>query len=297
MSSAQELRDKMIMSAALRVAVGDLADVHEKISNQLIVDCMLDDMTDLNLSDPAVELFLEMFTYGDKSKLTIGNLRGKIGTDIKTTSEPCIARRWVREYEALDIKRLSDMCSRGIDLTHLNQLLRYLGGRSMNESYRIASNEAPGYHDGSEYERVKYSFGINSTHDSRLYNETSTDFSNHTESNILRLLDGARFTMEEMLLNLVQDSDDPENYAELEVNYISVYMNDIEALRFNIGMEISELYESNMNLRENLIHATPIVGGDNFVELLLAGKLLKSPEYRPFYQRLKGKHLEHELGM
>lgn len=297
MISEHELRDMIIMNSSLKLAIGDLSPIDERISNQLLTNCMLDDMTDLNLSDPAVELFLDMFSYGDKSKLTIGSLRSEIGSDINNTSEPTIARQWERKFDHLDIKRLSAICSRGVNLTHLNQLLRYIGGRNLNESYRISSCEVPQYHEGSEYDRVTYSLGLNYTYDSSLHNETSTRLSEHSESNILRLFDVARFTLEEMLIDLVQYSDDPENYAELNVHYFSVFMNDIEVLRLDVEMDISSVYESNMTFRENISKATPMVGGANFVELLLAGDLLKSSEYKPFHQRLKGKHLEHELGM
>lgn len=282
---------EIIFNNALRIAVGHLVDIHPRIQNQLLADCMLDDMSDLNFDDHAVKIFMEMIT-GGKPTPTVGSLREEVAATFKVDTEYLVAKDWNRVNK---LEELSELCSRGINLKHLNQLLIYIGGKSLNESYDTAIKTPPVYAKDSEHPTVMYSLGINYTTEDVSFCESSTEALKYRTPNILQLMAESRYMLEGELISLIECSDATQ--SDITINHIIIYMNDIETITFSYDMEVCDLYLSHLDMHSRLSEAKNIVGSDNFKEMLFSGKIFSSPEYHPLRQRLKGRVLEEALGM
>lgn len=103
--------------------------------------------------------------------------------------------------------------------------------------------------------------------------------------------------MQEELAFLVHYGHDPDDYAHADIHYISIYMNDIEIFQIQIEADADDMYEQDIDLISLLPTAKVLIEGDNFKDILLSGELLNSKDYRWLANRLKGRHLETELGM
>lgn len=295
MDPESDHRGSIIFNAALRLALSDLADIPQKILNQPLSDCMLDDMSDLDFSDQAVNDFIDMFTGKKYSDMTVGNLRGLVAEVFSGCSASHVASRWTYNSDERGLKALSQRCSRKERLTYLNQLLAYIGGKSLNESYETAIKSPPEYPKVGEYNKINYSLGMNFTWDSADEYRTKTEVVDYQTTNLLKLLDESRYVLEDILIRLIEMGGIAD--ANIKVNYISVYINEIEVLAFPVDQFINDLYYTDLALASKLPDTKSLTGVENLAEILLSGNLFRSPQCYHLKQRLKGKALERELGI
>lgn len=292
------LEMQAMLASTLKIAVSDLDDVPEHVLNQNLSMCILDDLSPLDLSNKSVKLFIKFITLKAPEKITVREIRDAAKDHLTKRPNVLVANVWdwvISDNDSLTILESQFQCD---DTRHLNQLLKYIGGKNIEESYRISVNEKPKYHSGTEYSRVSYSMGISYTYFANFdYSEPGTINCNHSDSNMLRLLSTARLSMQEDLIRLVQYGDDPDAYAGVDIHYISIYMNGIEILQLPIGADVDDLYKQDIDLKTILPNSKVIIEGENFKDLLLSGSLFKSKEYRWLTKRLNGRHLEAELGM
>jgi hypothetical protein len=295
MKPASDHSAAVIFNNALRIAVGDLADIHPRIQNQLLEDCMLDDMTDLDFRNQAVSDFINMFTGNKHSDMTVGSLRSLVAEVFSGCSASHVASRWTSNSDERGLRALSQRCSRNESLIDLNQLLVYIGGRNLNESYKISRKSPPVYQKNSEYNNVSYSLGLGITYDSPDEYESYTEISEYKSKNLLQLLDESRYVIEHILIGLIETSDVAS--AHIKIDDIHVYMNDVKVLEFPINELVEDMYHNDLSLQPKLFEAKSLTGVENFAEILLSGNLFRSRECYIFKQFLKGKALEYELGM
>jgi hypothetical protein len=177
----------------------------------------------------------------------------------------------------------------------LNQLLVYIGGKSLNESYEVSRKSPPAYQKNSEYKNVSYSLGVSITYHSPNEYEEYTEISEYKSKNLLQLLDESRYALEQILIGLIEISD--VAHSHIKIDDIHVYMNDVKVLAFSINEFVDDLYHNDLSLQPKLFEAKSLTGVENFAEILLSGNLFRSHECYTFKQFLKGKALEYELGM
>jgi hypothetical protein len=283
---------EIIFNNALRLAVGDLAEINPRIKDQVLADCMLDDMSDLNFDDMAVSAFMEITNYKIIPTMTVGSLRSEIIEIFKGSTEHFVAREWSRNNR---FKVVNELCARGVNLKHLNQLLLYIGGNSLNECYEVARKSPPIYAQDSEHPCVKYSLGLTHCIDDGGYHEESDSQLEYSTSNIMQLMAEARYMLEEELFKLIQCSHITQ--SEMTIKELIIFMNGIEILSFKYDMDVIDFSHAGLNIKSRLSEAKNIVGSDNFKDLLFSGKLFSSDEFHPLRQRMKGKVLEDALGM
>lgn len=295
MKPASDHSAEVIFNNALRIAVGDLADIHPRIQNQPLEDCMLDDMSDLDFTNQAVSDFINMFTGNKYSDMTVGSLRSLVAEVFSGCSASHVASRWTSNSDERGLRALSQRCSRNESLIDLNQLLVYIGGRNLSESYEISRISPPVYQKNSEYNNVSYSLGLGITYDSPDEYESYTEISEYKSKNLLQLLDESRYVLEHILIGLIEASDVAQ--AHIKIDDIHVYMNDVKVLAFPINELVGDLYHNDLSLQPKLFEAKSLTGVENFAEILLSGNLFRSRECHIFKQFLKGKALEYELGM
>jgi hypothetical protein len=290
MQPASDHSAEVIFNNALRIAAGDLADIHPRIQNQLLADCMLDDMSDLNFDDHAVKIFIEMIA-GGKEVLTVGKLREEVLATFKENTEFLVAKDWNNHNNVED---LSELCARRVDLKHLNQLLIYIGGKSLNSSYQMARKTAPVYEKDSEHHGVLYSIGLNHCSDEADPQGGVTAFE-YRSTNLMKLMGEARYIIEDELAKLIECSDIIQR--SITIKDVIIYMNDIEILSFSYDLDVFDLYMIKLDLHSRLSEAKNIVVSDNFKEMLFGGKIFGGDKGQSLRQSLKGRMLESSLGM
>jgi hypothetical protein len=295
MKTVFDYRDALIFNSALRLAVSDLTDIPQKIANQQLSDCMLDDMSDLDFMDQLVTDFISMLTGKKYSDLTVGSLRDLVISAFSDCSASYVASRWTCNSDERGLRAGFQRCSQGENLIHMNQLLVYIGGNSLSECFEIARKSPPEYQKEGEYNKVSYSLGVDLTYDSPDEYETYTEISEYNSKNLLQLLDESRYVLEDIFIRLIETSDIAQ--AHITIDHINVYMNGVKVLAFPVSEFVEDLYHNNLSLQPKLFEAKSLTGVDNFAEILLSGNLFKSRECYTFKQHLKGKVLEYELGM
>jgi hypothetical protein len=292
METACDHSREIIFNNALRLAVGDLAEINPKIIDQALTDCMLNDMSDINFEDMAVKAFMDMVSNEMVSTMTVGKLRNQVIEIFKENTEHLVAKEWSCNNR---FKVMSELCSRGVDLTHLNQLIFYIGGKSLNESYNVARQAPPTYEQNSEHTGVRYSLGLTHCIDDGGYHEESDSYLGYSTTNIMQLMEEARYILQEEIFHLIRCSHITQ--SEMTIRDLIIYMNGIEILSFKYDMDVNDFYNDSLDIKARISEAKNMIGSDKFKELLLSGKLFSSDEYHPLRQRMKGKALEDALGM
>jgi hypothetical protein len=117
----------------------------------------------------------------------------------------------------------------------------------------------------------------------------------YESKNLLKLLDESRYVIEEFLLRHSEISYAAD--ANVHINNIVVHMNGVEILAFPFDKSVDDMYHTELSLSSKLLDAQSLTGVENFAEILVSGNLFRSRECYAFKQHLKGKVLEHELGM
>jgi hypothetical protein len=297
MTSASSHSDKILFNEALRIAVGDLAHLDDNLKGKLVKDCLLDDLSDFNVYDDSVIAFMSMIECEMSPNLTIGRLRGTAKVAFSGGTAWRVAREWHGKNDDGGFVEASAFCDRGIQVTHLNHLLRCIGGQSLNESYEIAKKSSPKYPKDSEYEDTRYSLGVEFTAINWGVPFTETIYSENYCHNIYQLLNEARVVLEDELQELVDIKMDNENYSSVESKNIIVYVNDIEALAIPKELDVVHIYHTELDLLSILDQAKAVPGNDKFKHMLVAGKIFGGDEHREFRNRLKGNLVEGELGL
>lgn len=291
--------DILIFHKAIINAIKPGAELDPKLNDHMVTNCMMDDLSDINFQDPAVLAFLDLI--GSKihlpgiEELTIGRLK-------EHASFQCT---YIFGTSILDYKEaictLIKLTDNSRSLAHLDQLLRYIGGDCLSDSYQIAKKEALAGIDNYKDSSNKFSLGVNFTYKMNGSTPiTKNEKSNYNTPSIGHLLQEARMVLNDQFGEMFirdDDGNDEDNYFDCKCNYISVFMNNIEAMRFHIGISGSQLYEANIDLIEELPSAEVIKNNKKFTDLLLRKKVFDENILPGIHQRLKGRMLECELGM
>ena len=297
MKCAPGHHDKVLFNAALRIAVGDLVHLDDNYKGKFVKDCLLDDLSDLNVYDTSVIAFMNMIECEMSPNLTIGRLRGTAKVAFSGGTAWRVAKEWHGKNDTGGFVEASAFCNRGVQVTHLNQLLRCIGGQSLNESYEMAKKSLPTYPNDSEYEWARYSLGVEYSATNWGVPFTETVDSAHYSSNIYKLLAEARFALENELQAIVKIKMNDDNYSNVNIKNIVVYVDDVEALAIPKESDVIHLYNSEFDLLSILNQAKAIPGNDEFKHMLVTGKIFGGDEHREFRNRLKGHMVEGELGL
>lgn len=297
MKCATGHHDKVLFNAALRIAVGDLVHLDDNHKGKLVSDCFLDEKSDLNLADNSVIAFMSMIGCEISQNLTIGRIRGTAKCAFSGGTAWAVAKEWHGKNGAGGFVEASTFCNRGIQVTHLNQLLRCIGGKSLNESYEIAKKSSPQYPKDSEYEGIRYSLGVEFTATNWGVPFTETIDSEHYCHNIYQLLNEARVVLEEELQELVDIKMNNENYSSVDTKNFIVYVDDVEAFTIPKELDVVHIYHTELDLLAILDQAKAVAGNDKFKHMLVAGKIFGGDQHREFRNRLKGNLVEGELGL
>lgn len=297
MKCATGHHDKVLFNAALRIAVGDLVHLDDNYKGKLVKDCLLDDLSDLNVYDTSVVAFMNMIECEMSPNLTIGRLRGTAKLAFSGGTAWRVAKEWNGKNDTGGFVEASAFCNRGVQVTHLNQLLRCIGGQSLNESYEMAKKSLPTYPKDSEYEWARYSLGVEYSATNWGVPFTETVDSSHYCSNIYQLLAEARFALENELQAIVKVKMNDDNYSKVEIKNIVVYVDDVEALMIPMKQDVIKLYNSEFDLLSILDQAKAVSGNDEFKHMLVTGNIFGGDEHRELRNRLKGHMVEGELGL
>jgi hypothetical protein len=290
--------DQLVLSAAFQLAVKNLEPITPEVESKLLTEYLRDCLGDPILSDPQVTKFLNSVSIKDLEIQTVGEFREGLVEALSTKVDFFIAREWDIEDGKFGFKALSDLCSKGVEQSHINQMLVAMGGKDLNESYVTADKSRPVYSKGSEYPRVKYSIAMKYiVRDADGYYPMTVGFDNYQIRNLEQLMAESKFVMELVLTNLMNIELDSYEKRHASVHNIIVFMNDIETLSIPIDVNISDFINNDFDVKAKLAEAKSFAGGYGFVETLMNGELFKTEQYRAHCQKLKGKSLEDELGL
>lgn len=297
MPSISSFSSQLLLNETLRTAISELRDLPDRVLDQELSKCILEDTSPLDLSDKAIQVFLAVIAENHPEDLSIRDLRLRIEYGYNKFPNTHLAQHWKRiERHLQSYESLSEFFD-GTDLTNLNQLIKYIGGKDIKESYKDARNIFGTYSNKSEYSNVTYSLGVNFTYSAVNHTETDDCIIEYCDNNALRLLSESRFILENELLLLIQWADDPDIYASININNISMYMNGLEVFSFPVYKYVDEVYDEGIDLISQLPSAAVRLGGCEMKEILFSGDLINKKGRRWLRHMEKGRHLEMELGI
>jgi hypothetical protein len=260
---------------------------------------MMDDLSDINFQDPAIQAFFEALGgrihLRKPEELTLSALKEHASYTCTRPNKTSFLSH------GKSIETLVNLSSSNRSMAHLDQLLKYIGGNRFSESYISAKESA--WVDSTEYKTSspKFSLGV-----SYKYRENSKPFINkdvkldYAIHSIEQLFREARLILNGQLFEIYDldyDQDDDDNYYDCKCNYISLFMNNVEAMRFHINLSGCELIFADIDLCAALPTAEIMSKNKAFTDLLFKGVLFNEKAFPGMNQRMKGRLLENELGI
>ncbi|MBI6882683.1 hypothetical protein [Pseudomonas putida] len=297
MPSISSFSSQMLFNETLRNSISKLNDLPDRVLDQDLSKCILEDMSPLELSDRAVQMLFCIISEDNPEDLSVRDLRTRIEYEYNKFPNTYLAQHWRRIEHQLQAYKNLDEFFEETDFTNLNQLLKYIGGKDIKESYKYAKQKFGSYSNESEYSDISYSLGVNFTYSAVGHTQTGDCLIEYSDNNALRLLSESRFILEHELLSLIQWGDDPDIYASVKINHISMYMNGLEVFSFPVYKYVDEVYDEGIDLVSELPYAKVRLGGCDMKEILFSGDLINKKGRRWLRHMEKGKHLENELGM
>lgn len=298
MNTIADIDRRMILHEAFLLSVEGALEVNPRVLNQKVVDCMHDDLSDINFMDDAVQAFFYILrdSFGFTVESTLYHLKDSLQYIFASDT----SRHFSLHCDK--IESMSNGLHSGVGFKEVSRLLEYLGCKDLSECYRQAKSSHPEFEVRPGNEISEFSLGVNYLYlggDSTTNNlkEDQWRMSEYKSSSIDEIIYKARFILEKELLDLLEMDSDMSGETACNVNRISIFLNGKETLTSDITLSAYGAYHLDLNMRDRVKDASITSSSDFFRNLLMKGTLFSGVDGRSLTRILKGRMLENDLGM
>jgi hypothetical protein len=265
---------------------------YKKLSSQLLIDCMMDDYSDINFHDPAIEGLFEILhiPYSSVFNMTVLELSWKMLEVFETFS-------FTGAAFSPAVSKIFEASLMPNGLKYINQLYKYLGQGEIDLSAKPSDIAI----DEREKERVMgnaYSLSVliqvddtsEMDSDYAIIEKTETDIYVTTDLKSL-LIDGQENLNKLLERYSIKSNGNHKRYL-YEIHCIDVLLNGSAALRMDVYQSIKRDRVISINLLENINKFELMSGGKGFLD-----ELLSLPGITSAKNIFKAKALEFSLGL
>lgn len=283
------------MHKAICLATSVQSDLPVNFYKKPMIDCILDDMPDFDVDDPALVAFLKI------SKLDIVNLEVLNAGIARTVAKSTFSRdtSWTPAIYREEMKLLLRASKTGGSLRHLDKFLIHMGYKTITESFRVIKASTPEPDIAYEKGAPRFSAGLSFT--VGLYEDTTkhTYKSRYSLNSLDQLLDEIQMILGQKLksINYMDDSGQSNIRRDCICNSIHIYMDNKLIITFAINTRVVRILRNSLDLKESLNTAEINAKEKQFVRMLSDPSIFEGCIEPKFRRQLKNCMLENALGM
>lgn len=277
-----------ILDKTLRSISPSIESISGKLGKQRLSDCFMPDLSDINPHDEAIKSALDLIGIQSPDP------------ELKQIHQYLSFRRnTIADTEK--VKILHRLAVSGVNLSHLDQLLTYVGAPKFSKTFNLVSDQVNNSRINNDGGDKVYSLGIQYSTSDRWFNKRSyTLISEAKVSNIQQALEEARYLLKDQLRiveNISINSDDDGAAISSKCDSISLYRDNIEILKFDVELHGGAIDSAWTPLLQLLSTATVVEFDRGLMDACLAEPELRKPEHKAFMNKIKGRAIEQDLGL
>jgi hypothetical protein len=260
---------------------------------------MLDDYSDIDMSDPALTAFFKIAYISQRftlNTLTVGVCRLAVDEFLEDQSN------WTLGHNRSEIKNLLNLSNNKYLMRHIDQFFKYIGGRPLTETLLAQREIDKGNGSYSDKNAQRFSFCVNYMVDDQLSPvENFVYNSRYTTSTLDQLLDESDMILHRVI-NIMLCKDNsvtvyPMDMVHCTCRSIAIHLNNEEIVKIPMNINARHLYGEDIDM-ESRLSSVDIHSNHKLLSDILSDKYShKECISHKLRQRLKGRLLETAIGL